>query len=130
MSHRAGGRKTRGLKALGASSPPISAYGLPSGLRRLQQAESQKATIQSISPKNIPQAWEQNVATKDEVGSTCRKGWLKCFMVPSTDSLRRGVKVEGCHYLKDWFIIALPFHCVRPFDRQCVEGAEDEHHAS
>ena len=89
MSHRAGGRKTRGLKALGASSPPISAYGLPSGLRRLQQAESQKATIQSISPKNIPQAWEQNVASKDEVGSTCRKGWLKCFMVPSTDSLRR-----------------------------------------
>ena len=56
MSQRAGGRKTRGLKALGASSRPISAYGLPSGLLRLQQAEIQKATIQSISPKNIPQA--------------------------------------------------------------------------
>ena len=57
MSHRAGGRKTRGLKGLGASSPPISAYGLPSVLLRLQQADTQKATIQSISPRNIPQAY-------------------------------------------------------------------------
>ena len=58
MSQRAGGRKTRGLKALGASSPPMSAYGLPSGLLCLQQEETQKATIQSISPRNIPQAYE------------------------------------------------------------------------